>query len=468
MARGAARTRRPSRSRWLVYLLRCRDGSLYTGITNDLDRRLKAHAAGKASRYTRSRLPVTLAYSEPQPSKSAALKREAAIKRLQKCGKERFLAGPKSRTINNNQNHPTKTHNPMKLTDYTKTRFPIYEVCLDEPPETRWHDVAAGEHKNIAAILRDTVKESAQHADQLPTWLRPSMILAGKGLARLGGRITNFVADMFGGEYAAEIRSIAATTNQSLGYVTLGNLIYDLTQIGGHWGVGCSSFSCDIEGMPTLVRNMDWVTPRSTGKYTRLIKFCRGKEHYLSVSVLGCVGVVSAMCPGKWAVTINQAPMNGTKPGYLQWPVLQRLRACCDKMGTYEELVADLQTYQTMTSFFAHVIGTKPGQHTVITGTGNTFWEREPDAACLLQTNHFVGEDLEHHNPPEEWEQDGTVWFNDTYRRLRSLKRRLPEPPKTLSAARKEILGGPVTTTDTMQQMVFQPATGEWRVWVRR
>ena len=40
--------RRPSRSRWLVYLLRCRDGSLYTGITNDLDRRLKAHAAGKA------------------------------------------------------------------------------------------------------------------------------------------------------------------------------------------------------------------------------------------------------------------------------------------------------------------------------------------------------------------------------------------------------------------------------------
>ena len=93
--------RRPSRSRWLVYLLRCRDGSLYTGITNDLDRRLKAHAAGTASRYTRSRLPVTLAYSEPQPTRSRALKREAAIKRLKKRGKERLLACPKSRTINN-------------------------------------------------------------------------------------------------------------------------------------------------------------------------------------------------------------------------------------------------------------------------------------------------------------------------------------------------------------------------------
>jgi predicted GIY-YIG superfamily endonuclease len=84
--------RRPSRSRWLVYLLRCRDGSLYTGITNDLDRRLKAHAAGTASRYTRSRLPVTLAYSEPQPTKSRALKREAAIKKLRRAEKERLVA----------------------------------------------------------------------------------------------------------------------------------------------------------------------------------------------------------------------------------------------------------------------------------------------------------------------------------------------------------------------------------------
>jgi predicted GIY-YIG superfamily endonuclease len=55
--------RRPSPSRWLAYLLRCHDGSLYTGITNDLPKRLKAHAAGKASKYTRSRLPVVLAYS---------------------------------------------------------------------------------------------------------------------------------------------------------------------------------------------------------------------------------------------------------------------------------------------------------------------------------------------------------------------------------------------------------------------
>lgn len=67
---------------WLVYVLRCRDGSLYTGITNDLARRLAAHAAGRASKYTRSRLPVRIAYQEPQATKSLALKREAAIKRM--------------------------------------------------------------------------------------------------------------------------------------------------------------------------------------------------------------------------------------------------------------------------------------------------------------------------------------------------------------------------------------------------
>jgi putative endonuclease len=72
-------------------MLRCRDGSLYTGITNDLHKRLQCHVAGKASKYTRSRLPVTLAYTAPQPTKSRALKREAAIKRLRRVEKEALV-----------------------------------------------------------------------------------------------------------------------------------------------------------------------------------------------------------------------------------------------------------------------------------------------------------------------------------------------------------------------------------------
>ena len=67
---------------WIVYMLRCRDGSLYTGITSDLQRRLAAHRAGLGAAYTRARLPVRLAYTERRGSRGAALSREAAIKRL--------------------------------------------------------------------------------------------------------------------------------------------------------------------------------------------------------------------------------------------------------------------------------------------------------------------------------------------------------------------------------------------------
>lgn len=78
---------RGTRDGWVVYVLRCRDGSLYTGMTNDLDRRLAAHRKGKGGAYTRSRLPVRLVYSERRRSRGAALSREAAIKRLPRSAK---------------------------------------------------------------------------------------------------------------------------------------------------------------------------------------------------------------------------------------------------------------------------------------------------------------------------------------------------------------------------------------------
>jgi putative endonuclease len=68
-------------SGWWVYMLRCVDGTLYTGCTSSLTRRLTAHARGSA-KYTRSRLPVVLVYSESVSDRSAALRREAALKRL--------------------------------------------------------------------------------------------------------------------------------------------------------------------------------------------------------------------------------------------------------------------------------------------------------------------------------------------------------------------------------------------------
>mgnify|MGYP004619640075 CR=1 FL=1 len=77
---------------WWVYVLECRDGTLYTGCTDDIPRRLAAHNAGRGAKYTRGRGPVTLRYREETPDKPAALRREAAIKRLSRPEKQTLIA----------------------------------------------------------------------------------------------------------------------------------------------------------------------------------------------------------------------------------------------------------------------------------------------------------------------------------------------------------------------------------------
>ena len=67
-----------------VYMLRCKDGSLYTGWTNDLEHRLAMHSSGRGAKYTRGRGPLELVYSEELPDKEAALRRECAIKKLRR------------------------------------------------------------------------------------------------------------------------------------------------------------------------------------------------------------------------------------------------------------------------------------------------------------------------------------------------------------------------------------------------
>jgi putative endonuclease len=86
-----AKKRRKKAAAWLLYVLKCRDNTLYTGITLDVSRRVQQHNSGTASRYTRCRLPVMLIFSEPCRSRSQALKKEYAMKRLSRKKKEAYL-----------------------------------------------------------------------------------------------------------------------------------------------------------------------------------------------------------------------------------------------------------------------------------------------------------------------------------------------------------------------------------------
>ena len=78
-------------SLFFVYILKCSDNSLYTGYTDSLEKRLKKHNEGKASKYTRSRLPVSIVYSEDHPDKSSAMKKEIWIKSLSREDKFKLI-----------------------------------------------------------------------------------------------------------------------------------------------------------------------------------------------------------------------------------------------------------------------------------------------------------------------------------------------------------------------------------------
>jgi putative endonuclease len=82
---------------YFVYILACADGSLYTGITNDLQKRLKAHKNGTASNYTRAKKALEIVYSEKHPDKGSALKREAEIKKWSREKKDVLITSTGAR-----------------------------------------------------------------------------------------------------------------------------------------------------------------------------------------------------------------------------------------------------------------------------------------------------------------------------------------------------------------------------------
>ena len=339
---------------------------------------------------------------------------------------------------------------------------PIYDIDLNAPPELRWRQFCRAEGGNIQSILSDV----HQCVDEdLLGHLSPAVRGFVRTLGGATGWLAHTVANLYGEEYTAEIRGIAKYADVPIGDLMLGNLIYDLTSLSEMYGCGCSSASLDINNTPVLVRNMDWVMPQSTGKYTRLIKFHRGSNSYTSVGVVGCVGVVSAIC-SQWAVTVNQAPIvkqlnswvNYFIPSDLfRWPVLQRVRAVCDRMADYNNTVIGLRTQQTMVPFFAHVVGRDASQHSIVSHTGDETFLRTPGkkkTAKLVQTNHYVNPRLKGHNP-----ENGEDYVWDTYTRYDALKARVDtQLPETPVEALSLLKGNDVTTADTMQQMLLWPA----------
>ena len=366
----------------------------------------------------------------------------------------------------------------MPLVDYTRTRRPVLDVDLDADPYDRWQEVGRRRRAALGRFLRDIETMCHDLVDEkvgkAPAWmpgilttatasiLRPLSI----GIGRVTGRLAATIARTFGEDYTAEIRGLAHGSGIPESKLFLGNLIYDLNVGYEGFGRACSSYSTTIAGRPALFRNMDWDRPVSTGRHTVITRFHRGGGNYVGIAPIGCVGILSAMRPGAWAVTINQAPANG-RPRLTQWPTMHRMRSACDASLTYPALVKRIDEYQTMTAFFAHVVGVEPRQQVVIESYADSFHRRRVAAGRpLIQTNHFVSSFGRHLNPPDGIDGEGEYW--DTYERYAAIAQRLRGVrPKTLREGLAVMARGPVTHSATMNQMALCPATSEAIVRVR-
>ena len=317
---------------------------------------------------------------------------------------------------------PMKLEDSMKLIDYQRAGRPILDIDLGSPPGERWIASTRQTGDQLQALVSDLLASIGEWLAGIPRMLRPLVKAALGGATHVGGHMIGTVARWCGGEYEREIASIARTAGLPYPQVLLANLIYDLSQLNNRWSAiagklrhpagCCSSYSCVLpDGSPVLARNMDWDLPESIGRHTMVYRFHRGRDHYLSVGVVGLVGVLSAMRPGHWAVTLNQAPAERLGINYTQWPATQRLRAVCDQLGSYRRLMSGLQEFRSMSPFFAHVVGVRPRQQVVVNCFGAEFSTRRTREPALIQTNHFVEPSWQQFNGPETWEQGGIYWI---------------------------------------------------------
>ena len=362
----------------------------------------------------------------------------------------------------------------MPLIDYTRTKRPVFDIDLDADPYDRWAEVGRRSKAKLGRFMRDIEAMVHDYADQYveaaPEWfpdiLKPIAKTTLKpllsGLSRVTGKLGSWVARSFGEEYADEIRGLAHASGLPESKIFLANLTYDLSvELERYYGA-CSSFSVTVEGAPVLVRNMDWALPESTGRFTVMTRFHKGDASYVNIAPLGCVGVLSAMRTGAWAVTLNQACPTGPL-NVPQWPVMHRIRKACDASISYPSLLRNLAGMQTMAPFFTHVVGTKPEQQIVIEGTSESFLKRKPKPGKpLIQTNHFVHAAHRQHNGEGYQGEDC-----DICDRYAALHKRLCKQPRDFADALSRIRGGPVTHRYTMNQMALRPADGKAVVRVR-
>lgn len=321
------------------------------------------------------------------------------------------------------------------------SRIPCYTIDLTKPEEDRWQHVIAKEKRTAKRLSREIRKH----------W--PSVAT---GLLKYPFRVLYRAS---GGRFTAESDSWAEALGECPAESLLAQCSYELAHTGAWLGslFGCTAGIRWVPGVGMVhVRNMDWPVS-CLGEATRLFGFRHGRRQFVSLGVLGFVGVLSGMLPKRYSVTMNWAPPT-SRPTFDFGPsfLIREVLETCD---TYDEAVAVLKHTHLSTSVFFVVCGTKKNQGCVIERTHREAGVRRLRDDGLSKANHF--------------ELRRFARFNDGVDLEYSMERQ-----ESLAEQLRQVRGGadvceiaacldaePVLNEDTCQQMVFCPTRGTTAAW---
>lgn len=330
-------------------------------------------------------------------------------------------------------------------------RVRSHVIDLRLPPKKRWLHVLDKEYEIMVEIAEQAMKDMEE-----VTWLVKSptvrMLIDGLYMAS-------------GGKYRAEMKSLAMGFPTSA--VVALNCSYELSHTSEaflHRGMACTAGVKGTLDGPVLVRNLDW-SIQGVGRGTRIFIFRDGDREFITVGVLGYVGVLSGMVPGGWAATINWAPAMG-KPKLRIGPTAL-LREALQTCDTYEQAKEMLCRTRLNTSVFYTLCGVRRGEGCVIERTPDEFGVREMKGVVTQANHHLIFED---NNDPikEDLGPEYETHYTDSRMRSGMLRRRLRAVKgSSLDLLARALDDDPVTNDETRQQMAFHPRAGAYRVWRR-
>jgi acid ceramidase len=303
-------------------------------------------------------------------------------------------------------------------------------VNLDLPPSKRW------------AFLVDYKEE----VNQLLQYYLDDF----SGAKWIFESVDEYTKNVISNDYLDEIEYISSLSNFTANEVLIANLYYDILK----FYLGCTAFAVENNNMIYHSRNLDWHTDNNIlSEHSRIFNFQRnGRTIFKSVGWLGFIGALSGIKPGKFSLTLNAVLSHDT--GEIAQPVSFLLRDILDSAASFAEARERLESTIIASDCLILLSGTKPKEMVVIERTPKRFSTRLPENGYIVVTNDY--KQLQNNTIGKSILQTTSCGRYDRTEELIRIN-----PPRNIQQCFKILQDEKIKMNITVQQMVFENATGE-------